>query len=1056
MSTRISGEVFLTLLKQSGLVDFDQLKRLWKEFKDQGLNINDSKVLSDELVARNVITRWQVEKLMQGKHKGFFLGKYRLLSLLGTGGMSSVYLAEHVLMRRRVAIKVLPSQRVDDTSYLQRFHREAQAVAALDHRNIVRAYDVDKEGKTHFLVMEYVAGQSMQELVVRKGPLDFVVAAEYIRQAAEGLAHAHRAGMVHRDIKPGNLLVDEKGTVRLLDLGLARFFDDKDEHSLTIQHDEKVLGTADYLAPEQAIDSHSVDIRADIYSLGCTLYFILTGHPPFPEGTLAQRLMAHQTKQPRSIAADRPDIDAGLLAIVDQMMAKKPDDRFQTARDTSQALTHWLMEHGGATWSHMNPVVGGASSLIAGNSAALGEIIPAAASGQSTTAGNVAAKTLARSDAPALPVAVPIARPVAPPAAVPPVQPRPAATATPGGDGAGDSNLADFFSNMGGPEIAAPPAPPVAAPAKPAEPRLPPATVVPPVPPPTVKVAHAPAGPRPVVVASPPTAAAPPATETEEHNPFAAFDVGDFAVDAEPAPPPAASPESKAVAKAAAAEPEIELAWPGAGPNDAAPAFAPSAHGETPVAATDSSPGFQGPIGAFSEIVADEEEPAPKSAAKRGSTTAARKTPHKGGAKRPAVQLTKQQKLLGGGGVAVLLLAIVGYSMSGSGKKKASKKTTKPHVAATDDAEDVEKPRVKERSARSDSKLRRELVVGPTGPFKTIAEALADTKKHPNDHRRAMQVIKVAGGATFTERIVIDASYPPGIRIETAEGQEATLAPPGGEPIVEVTGKYERFQIAGFKLDAAGKDIAVKLVNWVSGARLERLTISGYGNSGIVAEGVQSYSSDDDKIRLDRITFRPGNPQSAGVVIRKGENDPAHIKVDRCRFIGLMAAGVKFESQALDIDMTGNIFALATNGVRLEGDNRVWTEIVFNNNSFFQNERGILFTHMPGAGSNGFGFYNNLFAQMKGPAVAVEKDFNEIEFFSMYSTKRSGAANNWIDGPAAPQPGEIKLFDAGGGRRDVKEIQFVSTDPANPDFLAPAPNGAQRSGGTQIGAQPVK
>lgn len=367
MSMKLTTESFLSLVKQSGLVDQEQLKKFWKDHKVQVDRQADSRGLANELVDRGTLTRWQADKLLQGKHKGFFLGKYRLLSHLGTGGMSSVYLAEHVLMRRRVAVKVLPQMRVDDSSYLQRFHREAQAVAALDHRNIVRAYDVDQEGKIHFLVMEYVSGQSLQDLVAKQGPLDPIIAAEYIRQAAEGLSHAHRAGMVHRDIKPGNLLIDEKGVVKLLDLGLARFFDDKEENSLTIQHDEKVLGTADYLAPEQALDSHSVDIRADIYSLGCTLYYMLTGHPPFPEGTLAQRLLSHQSRIPNPIGNERTDVPASLIVIVEKMMAKKMDDRYQTARDTAQALQDWLSDNGGQTWGDMNPYVAGLSGVVPGS-----------------------------------------------------------------------------------------------------------------------------------------------------------------------------------------------------------------------------------------------------------------------------------------------------------------------------------------------------------------------------------------------------------------------------------------------------------------------------------------------------------------------------------------------------------------------------------------------------------------------------------------------------------------------------------------------------------------
>ncbi len=354
-SSPLSGETFLAVVAKSTLVDAERLKRAVDDFRTASGNTSDATLLAEHLVAKSLITRWQSEKLLQGKHKGYFLGKYKLLSLLGKGGMSSVFLAEHTLMKRRCAIKVLPHKRVADSSYLARFHREAQAVASLDHPNIVRAYDVDQQADRdaiiHFLVMEYVEGLSLQEVIAKTGPCSLVDSVDYVRQAAVGLAHAHQAGLVHRDIKPGNLLRDNTGVVKILDLGLARFFDNQgQEESLTIQHDEKVLGTADYLAPEQALDSHTVDARADIYSLGCTLYFLLTGHPPFTEGTLTQRLMAHQSKEPPPVEKDRAEIPPTLTAIVRKMMAKKPDDRYATAEDTSEALRKWLSSSAPAEW----------------------------------------------------------------------------------------------------------------------------------------------------------------------------------------------------------------------------------------------------------------------------------------------------------------------------------------------------------------------------------------------------------------------------------------------------------------------------------------------------------------------------------------------------------------------------------------------------------------------------------------------------------------------------------------------------------------------------------
>lgn len=353
MSAAMVDPVF-EVLKKSGLLTEARLQARLSELEAEGVDVSDPRSLVKGFISSGDITTWQAEKLLAGKHKGFFLGKYKLLRLLGRGGMSAVYLAEHVVMKRRCAIKVLPSNRVNDSSYLARFHLEAQAAAALDDPHIVRAYDVDHfvdgRSEVHFLVMEYVEGKNLHELVADIGPLSPMDAAEYIRQSARGLAHAHEEGLVHRDIKPGNLLLDPKGTVKILDMGLARFFEHGDETSLTIQHDERVLGTADFLSPEQAINSHNVDSRADIYSLGCTLYFLLTKHVPFESGSLAQRLMAHQTQDPPPVTKYRNDVPESLLALMLKMMAKSPDDRFQTANDVSQAFEQWIGENADQDW----------------------------------------------------------------------------------------------------------------------------------------------------------------------------------------------------------------------------------------------------------------------------------------------------------------------------------------------------------------------------------------------------------------------------------------------------------------------------------------------------------------------------------------------------------------------------------------------------------------------------------------------------------------------------------------------------------------------------------
>jgi serine/threonine protein kinase len=295
------------------------------------------------LIDSELLTRWQIDQLLKGRYKGFTLGKYRLLRLLGAGGMSSVYLAEHATLRSKAAVKVLPVKRVEQTSYLARFEREARQSARLNHANIVRTFDLDMAGGIHFIAMEYVDGIDLHAKVKRDGPLPVREAADYIRQAAIGLHHAHEEGLVHRDIKPANLMLDTRGTVKILDLGLALANNDEDG-SLTREHDEKVLGTADYLAPEQATDSHTADRRSDIYSLGCTLYYLLVGKPPFASGKLAERLQAHLKKPPPNLLDQRPDVPVAIADLYFRMLQKHPDGRPQTAQEVADSLSAWLLK----------------------------------------------------------------------------------------------------------------------------------------------------------------------------------------------------------------------------------------------------------------------------------------------------------------------------------------------------------------------------------------------------------------------------------------------------------------------------------------------------------------------------------------------------------------------------------------------------------------------------------------------------------------------------------------------------------------------------------------
>jgi eukaryotic-like serine/threonine-protein kinase len=261
--------------------------------------------------------------------------RYRLLKLLGAGGMGAVYQAEHGVMRRLVALKVINREYTSNPAAAERFQREIRAAAQLHHPNIVAAYDAEQAGDTHFLVMEYIDGVNLARLVAEKGPLPVAEACEYVRQAALGLQHAHERGMVHRDVKPHNLIRSADGVVKLLDFGLASVVE-CGEGQLTGTN--AIMGTPDYIAPEQAEDTHAADARSDIYSLGCTLYHLLTGRPPFTYPSTLLKLVAHREEAPAPVRAVRPDVPEELAAVLSRMMAKAPVDRYQTAAEVAAGL----------------------------------------------------------------------------------------------------------------------------------------------------------------------------------------------------------------------------------------------------------------------------------------------------------------------------------------------------------------------------------------------------------------------------------------------------------------------------------------------------------------------------------------------------------------------------------------------------------------------------------------------------------------------------------------------------------------------------------------------
>jgi eukaryotic-like serine/threonine-protein kinase len=333
MSATATNDEFLLFLRDSGLVAPDVLSSLL----DPALPPVE---LANRLVRKRLLTAYQAEQLLQGDRRGLTIGKFRVLERLGSGSSGFVYLVQQPDIGRKAAIKMLPCPADAGLSTVERFKREARALAGLDHPNVVQVFDFDRDGERLFLVMEYVDGVSLQDLVKRHGPLGVLQAAHYVRQAATGLQHLHEAGLIHRDIKPANLMVDTRGTIKILDLGLTRFLDEAE--SLTADYDAaKVLGTADYLAPEQAVNSHEVDIRADVYGLGATFYFLVTGATPFPEGTAMQKLLWVQMRPPQPVRELCPDLPEDVAAIIEQMMAKDPADRFATPGEVVHALAPW-------------------------------------------------------------------------------------------------------------------------------------------------------------------------------------------------------------------------------------------------------------------------------------------------------------------------------------------------------------------------------------------------------------------------------------------------------------------------------------------------------------------------------------------------------------------------------------------------------------------------------------------------------------------------------------------------------------------------------------------
>lgn len=352
---------YCALLSRSKLMppdDVDNLYRKWRE----GTNATDEAVdqFKKHLVTKRYLTEYQAVMLQRGHADGFFLGGYKILDRIGKGQMAGVYRAVHTL-GQTVALKILPASKAKNPNIMSRFEREARLLTLVDHPNVIRAFQLGEASGINFIVMEYVDGETLEDVLGRRKKLPVQEAVRLLHQAFSGLQHLHDKRMIHRDLKPANLMLTPMpasgkpdttwdSTVRIVDIGLGRELFDENapegqiETQLTVEG--AVLGTPDYLAPEQARDARAADIRADIYSLGCVLYHCLVGTPPFPDTNIMAQMVKHATEKPKPIASSVPDAPPGLQAVFDKLLAKNPDHRYSTPAEAAEALKPFLKNAG--------------------------------------------------------------------------------------------------------------------------------------------------------------------------------------------------------------------------------------------------------------------------------------------------------------------------------------------------------------------------------------------------------------------------------------------------------------------------------------------------------------------------------------------------------------------------------------------------------------------------------------------------------------------------------------------------------------------------------------
>lgn len=340
------------LLLRSKLMSIDEAKTMYarwqQEAKDAATNLAK---FASWMVANKYLTEYQSQLLARGHAEGFYLNDYKILDRLGKGRMAGVYKAQHQL-GQIVAIKVLPPSKAKETNLLGRFHREARLALRLKHPNIVRTFQTGDAQGLHFIVMEYLEGETLEEVLSRRGKMPPAEAVRLVYQALQGLQHIHSEGLVHRDLKPSNMMLvgstpdsTQHATLKILDIGLGRTLFDEATGDLGdpgLTSEGVLLGTPDYMSPEQARDPRTTDIRSDIYSLGCVLYHLLAGQPPFPDTNIIGQMIRHATETPKPLKQFNPSVSDGLQQILNWMIAKDPAQRYPTPERASQALQVFL------------------------------------------------------------------------------------------------------------------------------------------------------------------------------------------------------------------------------------------------------------------------------------------------------------------------------------------------------------------------------------------------------------------------------------------------------------------------------------------------------------------------------------------------------------------------------------------------------------------------------------------------------------------------------------------------------------------------------------------